>query len=90
MITPCVHIHVDCCPRDQGRVTGVLAWHGMVEPCGGAPVAMSGWVLPSTQPVATLASLCLPLVWLARGAYLLVGAAEGWGRWRGHVNLVLC
>ena len=38
-------------------------------------------VLPSIQSVATLGSslLCLPLIWLARGVYLLVGAAEGWG-----------
>ena len=31
-----------------------------------------------------LAPFCLPLTWLARVVYLLVGAAEGWGRWWGH------
>ena len=43
-------------------------------------------VLPSTQPVATLALalFCLPLIWLARVVYLLVGVAEGCGGWRGH------
>ena len=29
-----------------------------------------------------LASFCLPLTWLARVVYLLVGAAEGCGGWR--------
>ena len=39
-----------------------------------------------------LALLCLPLIWLARGVYLLVGAVEVWGGWRGHANpcAVLC
>ena len=43
-------------------------------------------VLPSTQPVATPGSslFCLPLIWLARVVYLLVGVAEGWGGRRGH------
>ena len=31
-----------------------------------------------------LASFCLPLTWLARVVYLLVGVAEGWGGRRGH------
>ena len=31
-----------------------------------------------------LALFCLPLMWLARVVYLLVGAAEGCGGWRGH------
>ena len=31
-----------------------------------------------------LASFCLPLMWLARVVYLLVGVAEGWGGRRGH------
>ena len=31
-----------------------------------------------------LALFCLPLIWFARVVYLLVGAAEGWGGWRGH------
>ena len=36
--------------------------------------------------MATLGSalLCLPLIWLARVVYLLVGVAEGWGGRRGH------
>ena len=31
-----------------------------------------------------LALFCLPLIWLARVVYLLVGVAEGWGGRRGH------
>ena len=31
-----------------------------------------------------LALFCLPLTWLARVVYLLVGVAEGCGGWRGH------
>ena len=31
-----------------------------------------------------LALFCLPLIWLARVVYLLVGVAEGCGGWRGH------
>ena len=39
-----------------------------------------------------LALFCLPLIWLARVVYLLVGAVEGWGGWRGNANpcAVLC
>ena len=33
-----------------------------------------------------LASFCLPLMWLARVVYLLVGVAEGCGGWRGHAH----
>ena len=33
-----------------------------------------------------LALFCLPLIWLARVVYLLVGAAEGWGGWRGYTR----
>ena len=35
-------------------------------------------------PRLALASFCLPLIWLARVVYLLVGVAEGCGGWRGH------
>ena len=31
-----------------------------------------------------LALFCLPLIWLARVVYPLVGAAERWGGWRRH------
>ena len=31
-----------------------------------------------------LALFCLPLMWLARVVYLLVGVAEGWGGRRGY------
>ena len=33
-----------------------------------------------------LAKFDLPLIWLARVVYLLVGAAEGWGGWQGYAN----
>ena len=36
-----------------------------------------------------LASFCLPLTWLARVVYLLVGVAERWGMRRGHACAVL-
>ena len=35
-------------------------------------------------PRLALALFCLPLIWLARVVYLLVGAAEGCGGWQGH------
>ena len=36
-----------------------------------------------------LALFCLPLIWLARVVYLLVGVAEGWDGRRGHPCAVL-
>ena len=33
-----------------------------------------------------LALFCLPLIWLARVVYLLVGVVEGWGGRRGHAH----
>ena len=33
-----------------------------------------------------LALFCLPLMWLARVVYLLVGVAEGWGGRRGYAH----
>ena len=35
-----------------------MAWHGMVEVCEGAPVAMGGWVLNDRPSIYYIAIVC--------------------------------
>ena len=53
-------------------------------------MAMGGYRRRNQWLRLALALFCLPLTWLARVVYLLVGVAEGWGGRRGMLILVLC
>ena len=58
-------------PNSAAQSEGVVLDHTPYHTMG---------VLPSTQPMATFGSLFgLPLIWLTRVVYMLVGAVEGWG-----------
>jgi hypothetical protein len=56
-------------PNSAAQFEGVVLDHTPYHNMG---------VLPSTQPMATFGSLFgLPLIWLTRVLYMLVGAVEG-------------
>ena len=60
---PCMHASVSCARSNTGNTISLVkaerqgtVWHGMVEVCEGAPVAVSGWVLTNRHDLAPCAA----------------------------------